>query len=250
MTAYSSLVLASSPRAYYRFDEVAGITAFDQTSNKYHGTIKGGVTPQQQNAIITDYTDYCYLFNGTNGYVALPTGLKTDGLAALSIECWFYLTNNTFVNNPFMLANDPNPLSTHIGFRFNVAPASDGYGGHFMIGNGTTGVDKVFGQGVYATGKWNHVVAVYDGTNVLAYVNGLADIKTTILMSGTVGTALHPLAIGAYPPASIDFFPGYLDEIAIYPSALSATTILNHYNTGNFGRSGITPFPPLIRRNT
>jgi hypothetical protein len=257
MSAYSSLVLASSPRAYYRLGELSGPVAHDSSGNGYDGILHGAVSLLQQNAIITDYTDYAMAFtaasNGlSGGYIGLPTGLKTDGLAALSVECWLYLTSHAYTYFPFLLCNDSNPGSSHVGFRFDLTPTTNGYIGDWIVGNGTTGPSKSFGTGqMIATNAWNHLVGVYDGTQLLTYINGYVDgTSSNPALTGTVGTATHALNVATGPTASANFLSGTLDEVAIYPSALSAATILSHYQTGNFGRTGITFFPNLVRRGS
>jgi Concanavalin A-like lectin/glucanases superfamily len=251
MSAYSSLALASSPRAYYRMSDLSGSVAHDSSGNGYNGTIVGNVSLLQQNAIITDYSDYAMLFTANTGgigggYITSPSGLKTDGLAALTVECWVYLASNAYTYFPFLIANDSNPSSSHVGFRLSLTPASSNTAAEFLVGNGTTGVDRTVSAAVLSAGGWHHIVGVYDGAAVWAYLDGIPSASTA--MTGTVGTATHNVGIAVQPSLAANNLSGTLDEIAIYPSALSAATILSHYTTGNFGRSGITPFPSAIRR--
>lgn len=248
MTTYSALVLASSPSAYYRFAENTGTTALDQTSNHYNGTYTGGFTLLQQNAIIADYADFAVLLNGTSGYVQCPSGLSTNGLAAFTVECWINATNNTFTNYAYLVANEDDPDTTHIGWYIRIAPSNvtPHVAGYFVVGNGVTAADRSWGSGVVTPGIWYHFAGVYDGANIYVYTNGYTDGRVTAL-TGNVGNATHNFRIGA-SPASSNYAPVTIDEVAIYPSALSASTILNHYQTGISGRSGITPFPNLVRR--
>lgn len=256
MTTYSSMILGDGAMAYYRLAEHSGNIAYDQTSNHYNGQIygvtTGGVTLLQQNAIISDYLDFAMQFisatGATGGYILLPSGLKTDGLSDLSIECWFMLANNTFTSYPFLLANDSNPASSHVGFRLNLAPSTDGASGYFELGNGTTYGLKAFGSGVFSANVWYHLVATYNGSNIIIYVNGIPQ-GSSIALTGTVGTATHQIYI-ATNLTSNDFFNGMLDELAIYPVALTQTQVTNHYNTGAFGRCGLVPFPATTRRQS
>ncbi|HEY4102325.1 MAG TPA: LamG-like jellyroll fold domain-containing protein, partial [Polyangiaceae bacterium] len=71
---------------------------------------------------------------------------------------------------------------------------------------------------------------VYDGTNTTLYVNG------TLTNSSVVGTSVLPrtvpftVARGSDPSGS--FFKGALDELAVYPSALSVAQIARHFALG------------------
>jgi len=262
MSTYSSLILAeTSLIAYYRLNEAMGKLAHDQSANKYHGTINNnngqlvGVTLQQQNAIISDPLDYAMLFNGTNGYITLPSGLKTDGLSALSVEFWVNRSSNSS-SFMFVLSNDNNPTSSHLGFRVILSLPSDASIGYFEMGNGTIGASRRIGSsnlsvfyGNVVIGSWYHIVCVYDGTQLLAYVNGILDQNSNPALTGTIGTATHPLYIGASPSLASNF-PGLIDEVAIYNAALSASDVLAHYQAGTYGQSGMALFPSTSRRQS
>ncbi len=251
MSNYSSLVLSKNPSAYYRLGELSGPTAHDATSNHYDGVLSGAFTLLQQNAIITDYTDYAMLFtavaNGTSGgAITLPTTLTTNGLSTLTVEFWLMLTNNSFTYYPTVLDNS----TTHTGFLFQIAPASDGHSGYFVLGNGAANITRGFGTSVLSAGVWYHLAGVYDGTQLIIYVNGLPDPATNTAMTGAIGTTARAIHVATNSAGTNTFLPATLDEIAIYPSALSANDILAHYTAGNFGRTGITWFPPAVRRQS
>lgn len=257
MTAYSSMILNDGAIAYYRLAEPSGNIAYDQTSNHYNGQIygatTGGVAFLQQNAIISDYLDFAMQFTASSlgtsgGYILLPSGLSTNGLSALSLECWFMLTNNTFTYYPFLLANDSNPASTHVGFRLNLAPSTDGASGYFELGNGTTYGLKTFGSGVFSASLWYHLVATYDGAHLNVYVNGIPQ-GSSVALTGTVGTATHQIYVATNLTTN-DYLSGTLDEIAIYPLALTQTQVTNHFNAGAYGRCGLVPFPATTRRQS
>ena len=75
--------------------------------------------------------------------------------------------------------------------------------------------------------NWHHVVATYNGSRVRIYLDGVLkqEIAQTLQMRGNN----LPLNIGRANNGSY-FFNGWLDEVAVYPTALPAQTILAHYN--------------------
>jgi len=79
-----------------------------------------------------------------------------------------------------------------------------------------------------------HVVGVYNGVNVLIYVNGV--LQGTTAITGAISYAnigAFGLAFGNDPSTTDANLQGYLDEVAIYNYGLSATRIAYHYREGS-----------------
>jgi hypothetical protein len=79
------------------------------------------------------------------------------------------------------------------------------------------------------TGTTYHIVATYDGSSMRIYVNG-AQIGSGRSKTGSIRNSGQSLQLGAI--GSNDHWDGVLDETAVYGSALSAATVLAHYNAG------------------
>jgi len=81
---------------------------------------------------------------------------------------------------------------------------------------------------------WYYVVGTFDGTTANLYVNG------ALVASGTVTTyqaqTSNPLEIGQSEPGDNLYFPGRLEEAAVYGTALTATRVQHHYSVGTTGR--------------
>jgi hypothetical protein len=78
-----------------------------------------------------------------------------------------------------------------------------------------------------STTAWSHLVLVRLGDRLTLYVNGAAVATTTF--TGTVNTSTGMLAIGRAGATSDGYFNGAVDEVAVYPTALTAGQVLNHY---------------------
>ena len=94
------------------------------------------------------------------------------------------------------------------------------------LGTGTSFV-KLIGPSV-TLNSWTHIVATYDGTTARLYLNG------TLAASGNLAYSANttrPLRLGAGKnETTSDYeFPGRLDELAIYPTALTDTRIQAHH---------------------
>jgi hypothetical protein len=94
-----------------------------------------------------------------------------------------------------------------------------------------TGGGYVMLQGASATlNVWHHLVLTYDGTTACFYDNGGTPSCTTV---GYSANTSNPFLIGAaYYTSFAEYFPGSLDDVAVYGRALSATEVQLHYDSG------------------
>ena len=114
--------------------------------------------------------------------------------------------------------------------------------------NNGTGMLSVSG-GPMTLNTWTHLVGTFDGTMVRLYVNGV------LAGSGKVSVAYQPqttrpLAIGQGAPGSGFFFPGTIDEPAVYGSVLSASQVQNDYLIGTKGPSTTPTSTPTLTSTT
>ncbi len=221
---YPSAVLADSPQAYYRMDESSGTTLHDVSGNSQNGTLNGTFTLGQSGALTND-VDTAILFNGTSGYAAMPAGV-TQG-TQVTLECWFKLSNTTFSTFPRVIAND-NAGSSHKGIELCI----EAHGNGFFANLGFTGSSTTIAYTgtSFTAGTYYHIAVTYDGTTAILYLNGNQVASSTI--SSTLATGGFVYNIARNPGDSSDFFPGTVDEAAIYNTALSGTRIQAHYNAG------------------
>jgi hypothetical protein len=89
-------------------------------------------------------------------------------------------------------------------------------------------------------GHWYHVVAVYDGNNLIIYVDGVEENRNTIGFVISYASP-DPLMIGARRPDT-QFFDGLLDEVALWNRGLSITEIQAIFDAGSAGMC--QPVPP------
>jgi hypothetical protein len=99
-------------------------------------------------------------------------------------------------------------------------------------GNGTNlGVDLT--GGTNGAGLWSHVVAVWNGTVAVLYVNGvLADDTNPAsgIYNPNTGPDNPTFTVGSYDIGD-NAFHGSVDEVAFYATALTPAQILAHFNT-------------------
>jgi len=241
--AYVAQVLADKPIVYYRLGEASGIYAYDISGRKMTGTISntGGViagVTQGQVGALTNSPDTAYLFDGTSGNILLPAGVNTANWSALTVECWVKLSNITFSQTAFVVGND-DPSSTNLGFMIGVKKNAV----VFRIGKGSAfyEINQAY---TFAAGTWYHLVGVFAGTSLKAYING-NQIATTSVASAVVAQTTSVVNIGSKPGVTTNNFPGTADEPALYNTALSAARVQVHY-LGRLSGTSQTSYATLI----
>ncbi|MGH7991921.1 MAG: DUF2341 domain-containing protein [Limisphaerales bacterium] len=90
----------------------------------------------------------------------------------------------------------------------------------------------------FQVGQWVHVVAEFDGTTESIYTNGVLAASKTVTPNGAgltyVADPTTPLMIGSGSEITADYgiaYQGGIDDVAIYNTVLSQTSIQNHFQT-------------------
>ena len=85
---------------------------------------------------------------------------------------------------------------------------------------------------VAAPSSWNHAVGVYDASlgsgNILLYINGVAAPSTNYTANMTLSNKAMDIGrLGLH-----NFSSGKIDDVAVWDTALSASSVLSLYNSG------------------
>lgn len=179
-------------------------------------------------------------FNGVSQYAEVPYAAANNPTGPFTVEFWANLTNDTagaksgVVSRYVTVTGGP---AGQFGYLFFVNNGNNNW--QFRVYNGTAGVTATdtFGPDIQAN-TWYHVVGVYDGTQISIYVNGT---QWSPSVPGTcVANTLTPLRIGAgtTETAPTLFFPGLIDNVAVYPAALSAEQVYAHYDAATTNAAG------------
>jgi RHS repeat-associated protein len=247
--AYSTTVTADSPTAYWRMNESAGTTLVD-AQGVDSGTYQGGFT-LAQSSLIQPASGTSASFNGSNGYATAPTLTALQGDNTRSVELWFQTTNNT--GEP--LFDSGNAGVAYQSFNLQLT-------GPNTVGNNppppnTPGIFMALGNedfylpGLYlADGKRHQVVVELSGNSLWIYVDNTLPggflynggwntrylLSQPFSLANTPNTTGNPILIGntrQNQGGGTNFFQGQMDEVAVYPSALSATQVQNHWQAGD-----------------
>jgi len=217
-TSYRSVILSDSPRAYWRLGETSGTAAADQMGGN-PGTYTGGVTLGQQGAIIGD-TDAAARLDGVDDYVVVPDSAGLDITNAVTVEAWVQRTKNAAFQVIVGKPGNGQSKFENYALWFNTSNGVTAY-----FGNGTSYVAA--GTNALDT-NWHHVVATYDNATARIYVDGTQQGTATSTVQLTPNT--QPLNLGRAQGTTAYSLGGKLDEVAIYPTVLSAARIKAHYD--------------------
>jgi RHS repeat-associated protein len=217
--SYSATIIGDGPSAYYRLDESACCTATDSSGHGRNGTYtSSGVTFGASGALSSD-SDTAAAFDGSSGWVSIPTSDTIAG--SFSVEAWV---------KPSSIGGDLGILGTRgpqdYGFDMQIYQGKV----HGDIGTGSSWLNfNADASLTVQAGAWYHIVYVVAPGVWAIYVNGSSAASGT-LPAGTplLWDSNHQLEIANVGNPSTPF-NGSVDEVAVYPTALTASQVASHF---------------------
>ena len=222
-TSYAMVVASDSPASYWRLGETSGSTAADAAGSS-PGSINGGVTLGVPGALAGD-ANTAMGFNGSTGYVSVPDAASLDFAGDFTVEAWAKPNALTGIGGAVVHKGGSSGYPVW-QYRMSITGGNQ-WRGTVFVGNSNIAVTA---PGVASTTSWTHLAMTKAGSTLTLYVNGAAVATTTV--AGIVNTSTGILAIGRTGASSSDYFNGQIDEVAVYPTALSAARIAAHHTAG------------------
>ena len=206
---------------------------FDASGNDLHSAY---LTPQEGGNILVGQRGYVgsgteflggqSLIQSNNTHLDSGSPSSFSDLGAFTVEMWIRVS-------PLETASQTSLFGTGSNLTWYFLPGENNAmwnlnGGHLevcyrniMSGCESTGDDL-------RDGEWHHIAVTRNGSSVIPYIDGEA--QTALTANGSNTSTTYPMTdtrLGAYGehPSGIDMT---LDEVAVYPSALSAPTIAEH----------------------
>jgi alpha-mannosidase len=200
--------------AYWRVQEGPGQTHHDLAGTDDAGSLLGTTVPTWASGWFSPHgqDNFSLYFSGA-GYVIVNPASGTplyDVQNAITISVWFKAADwngNRRILQKGKSDNQYRVLAEWNNLVFHI----------YNVGRITTTLPSA--------GVWHHLAAVYDGTSMRLYVDGI--LKTSLYASGSINRTSDPLYIGTKTPSapSGDYYKGYLDDIQIYSVALTEQEI-------------------------
>jgi len=191
--------------AWYPFNGNTG----DSSGNNNHGANNGATLTQDRNGV----ANAAYSFSNAFIRVATPswTFAPTD---SFSYSLWVYQTGGGCL------------LMSGSGANGNFISILQSSTSNFQFGTNKQGSPWAWAATSPILNTWTHYVAVYEGSMMTLYQNGLPVGYGSFSQANTNATNL-PFFIGK--DIGSYYFNGSLDDIAVYNRALSASEIQNIY---------------------
>lgn len=149
---------------------------------------------------------------------AVTAGSSLDRGAPFSVEAWI---------SPSDAGQNGGIVEKAIGGVVNTQFLLFLEGGRLVFRTiGTTSWGQGYTGFVPPVGRWTHVVGTYDGSTLRIYAN--ASLVGSLAWSDPIVTGAGQVYIGRLG-SNVYAFRGSIDEVAIYPTALSASQIAAHH---------------------
>ena len=213
---YATTVLADAPAGYWRLGEASG-SAVDSSGRGNQASPTGTMTRNVAGAVTGDGA---VTFGG--GYLSAPDAASLDLGDTFTLEAWV----------------KPN------GFGAIVSKGTSGYYLRLLSNNTLnllkSNIAEIATSTVAVPSGWHHVVATKSGATVKLYLDGV-DVTGTVT-NATVANTADSIYIGCQMPSS-ECGNASIDEVAVYPTALSSVRVAAHYAAAF--SSGPPPIDPV-----
>ena len=208
---YAEAVLGSKPEAYWRMSDMEGSTAFDTSGNLHPAIYEAGIVHY-----LTGPESAGFSGGTVNRAAHFAGGRLTTQIRDVppnyTVEMWFW--NGL-----------PEAVRSITGYLF-----ARGAGDALSIGGSASSpgrlvFDGTAGHTEIRTKTWNQIALVREGNRVSAYLNG----NRTPELQVTSNEAASPEFFIGGRDDHESTFEGKIDEVALYPRALTADEVAAHY---------------------
>lgn len=189
----------------------------DSSGNSNDGTAVG--TPTYGLSANGSTANGAIVLNGTSQYVTTPIKPSTMLTGSWTMNCWVNMTSGA--NAGYALC-----ASTSGGSRLYLEVPSANGGTSIKIGLYSWNPVE---SSVITAGAWQMMTLVLDGTTGYFYING-SQVDTTTGI--TVSRPTTTMTAGAIQAGSANWFNGSMDDLRVYPFALTPTQISTLYSRG------------------
>jgi hypothetical protein len=226
---YDQVVLDEKPLVYWRMGSLKDGVVPDATGNG-NDLILQGTGHQLDLGGAIDGDDGAIGFDGAASFAIATDARALDfvGNAAFTLECWARRETGGSSYFQHVISNVDGVAGDRNGYALYLLPEpAGGESARSVFEYDRPAADLGVWGPVPAASTWGYYVAVFDGGQAMIYVDGtLADNHP---VEGVLTVRTGPFAVARSSGASASFFKGALDEVAVYPRALGAKVIVQHF---------------------
>jgi Concanavalin A-like lectin/glucanases superfamily/The GLUG motif len=207
------------PTGSWDFEESSGTTIYDSSGNGHDGNIIGA------ERITDSVRGKCLHFDGSDDYVSIPDVPDLNITGEITISAWVYFASGGGSSQGIVTktagngaSNNPFDFRTESGYLTLVRADASGY-------------DYVYSTQTVPINQWHHVLVRVDSNKVPDfYIDGVVTGKTVNSFTRTPTGNTSPLLIGKRYDGL--YFKGHIDDVMIFPAALSSQEIQWLYYDG------------------
>jgi hypothetical protein len=227
------------PVLYWNFDEGYGATANDISRNSNNGTFGASTAAPLAQPEDMCASGKCLKFDGSNDYVSRTYSSDTEldpGTASFSAAAWF--------RHPSTISAQQNILTRFNAGGWQVYMTSTGTVCFGIDNDGTSfPSDSTCSTASYADSSWHFVEAVKSTTTTITlYIDGkqVGTPDSSITSSSITGTS-PTFYVGINSNGTSNPWSGYIDEVAYFAYAKTATQVLADFESkGTISQSSTT----------
>lgn len=221
---YANAVLGDGASLYYPL----GSNTTDDWAGGNPPIFGSGVQSAQPSAVHGSATGYSMFDGSDNGRVSSTNKSSTPG--AFTTELWFKTTTN---QGGKLIGYGNERTGTSGSYDRHIYMRNDG---RLTFGVYTGQTDTIASSTAYNDGVWHQVASSQDSSGMKLYVDGSVVATNPNVTTGEGFSGFWRIGgdnLNSWPdqPAS-NWFAGGIDEVAVYPQALSAAQIATHYALG------------------
>jgi len=209
---------AGSPNSY-RPD--FGTTWKDMSGFNNSGSLVNGPTYSSANG-------GSIVFDGVDDAVICPNNDTTNITgSSITLEGWVNPSNVSSYKQIFARASGIGDTQRQYGL-YVMGPTGGGAINSlgFEIRTNIAKID--LGYGLLVPNTWQHTAGVYNGSNMIWYINGIQ--VGLVAQTGNITTQVSSLYVGQFSFGGFSTFNGNISSTKMYNRALSSTEVLQNYN--------------------
>ncbi len=206
---------------YWSLNDCSASKATDFSGNGNTGTLTNFALSGSTSNWVAGKRSCALNFDGSNDYVEVLDSTSLRPTTGLTLSAWVKTTSSSLQRIVF---------KGDAGNQYSLIESLSG--GDGKVGLRAEGLSPVQVTSATAVndGTWHHVVAAWNGTTTVIYIDGA--VSTTASQTGTPTYNSSSVFIGNGSPANGQYFNGTMDEVRIYNRALGATEVTALYNSG------------------